>query len=119
MASLVAAGAAAALLVGAVTLSNPGMDDNYNLKCEIKIHVLIVKWQYSSHVFSHLHMRKMQELYHMYIQYNLNHSRGLKITTYKQDFVIFNFFVNKKIYKEKYIMVAGDSQMLLNKHHDS
>ena len=24
------------------------------------------------HVFSHLHMRKMQELYHMYIQYNLN-----------------------------------------------
>ena len=40
MVSVVAAGAAAALLVGAVTLSNPGMDDNYNLKCAIKIHVL-------------------------------------------------------------------------------
>ena len=123
MVSVVAAGAAAALLVGAVTLSNPGMDDNYNLKCEIKIHVLIVKWQYSSHVFSHLHIRKMQELYHMYIQYNLNHSRGLKITTYLQDFVIFNFFVNKNFIKRNIELLLGIhkcfliSIMIHNKHH--
>ena len=74
MVSVVAAGAAAALLVGAVTLSNPGMDDNYNLKYPIKIHVLNspcseFKWQCTSHVFSHSHMKKMQELYHMYIQF--------------------------------------------------